>query len=80
MPRPEEMQLVKNLCDGKERCSFTPAPSFFGARGCGGDKKTWINWQCHGGIPIERNIDGPPMVMPMMPMCQRHCVLFIFCK
>jgi len=46
MPLPEEMKLVQDLCNNQERCTFTPAPSFFGQRKCKGIKKTWVNWRC----------------------------------
>merc|ERR1711915_1016586 len=46
MPTPAEMQLVKNLCEKQESCSFVPAPSFFGPRKCKGVPKTWVHWRC----------------------------------
>ena len=53
------MKKVKDLCEGKEICKFTPAPSFFGPRRCTGIKKTWVNWQCINHIDeITRHVDG----------------------
>merc|ERR1719481_1801408 len=46
MPTPEEMNLVKDICEHQESCTFVPAPSFFGERKCVGIKKTWVNWRC----------------------------------
>ena len=53
------MKRVKDLCEGKEVCKFTPAPSFFGPRTCAGIKKTWVNWQCiNHKDEITNHVDG----------------------
>ena len=53
------MKRVKDLCEGKEVCKFTPAPSFFGPRTCAGIKKTFVNWQCiNHKDEITKHVDG----------------------
>ena len=53
------MKKVQDLCEGKESCKFTPAPSFFGPRKCKGVKKTWVNWKCINHIEeIVKHVDG----------------------
>jgi len=57
--RPDELKLVQDLCQDKESCELTPAPSFFGHRGCNGIKKTWLEWNCYNHEQeYQRMIDG----------------------
>lgn len=55
----DELKRVKALCQGKEQCTFTPAPSFFGQRFCSGKKNTWMQYKCNHGIETANHVDGP---------------------
>merc|ERR1711915_984017 len=53
-----EMQKVRNICENKEICKFTPDDNFFGKRNCG-KTKTWITWYCkNANKEFSRNVDG----------------------
>lgn len=58
IPRHDEMEKVRAICENKEHCNFTPAPSFFGHRGCGGVKWTWVTLDCINGHYSDRHVDG----------------------
>jgi len=53
-----DREKVLDVCGGKEVCSFTPAPSFFGPKDCNGIKKTWITVTCIGGKLTTNHKDG----------------------
>jgi len=63
----EDLRKVKEVCEGKEVCGFTPAPSFFGPKDCLGIKKTWVVYSCIGGSLINRHIHG------------QRCIFFVLC-
>ena len=50
MPTNDEMQLVIDLCEGKQRCQFQPGPVFFNRTvNCpGGFSGSWVDWRCNG--------------------------------
>jgi len=54
--RSRDERKAKEFCRNKERCSFTPGPSFFGQRG-NGKCEVWFTYGCNnnGGQIIDRN-------------------------
>ena len=57
MPTNVEMQLVRDLCEGKQRCQFQPGPVFFNSTvNCPAEQYdwilggSWIDWRCNGSV------------------------------
>ena len=55
MPTNDEMQLVIDLCEGKQRCQFQPGPVFFNRTvNCPAEQYdwisggSWVDWRCNG--------------------------------
>jgi len=58
-PWDEEMRKVRDICENKEICKFTPDDKFFGTRSCHGKTKTWVTWYCkNADKEFSRHVDG----------------------
>ena len=69
MPTLDEMRRVGDLCNGRDRCAFTPGPDFFGRNvDCGwfaNPPGSWIDWRCNGNgnhMIVNNNFEDAPAV------------------